>query len=120
MTTPKPRSAFLPVMLIIVGMVVFTGLVLVFVPLVQRQTCVGMGLENWESSLDSLELEEVNSWKQANEWIAPEVLQGCTFCNKSGKVPCFRKWRDMPYVDAGIFWRWVKAVRALHPRGGSE
>ncbi len=32
MTNPKPRSAFLPKLLIVVGVVVCAGVVLVFVP----------------------------------------------------------------------------------------
>ena len=39
--TPKPRSAFLPVMLVVVGLAIVAGVVLVFVPMVECEVCLG-------------------------------------------------------------------------------
>ena len=41
MTTAKPRSSFLPILLLIVGVVICAGAVLLFKPMVECEVCLG-------------------------------------------------------------------------------
>ena len=40
---PKPRSAFMPIMLIVVGLVIAVGVVVRYVPFFKCEACVGLG-----------------------------------------------------------------------------
>ena len=54
MTEKKPRSSFLPIMLLIVGVVVVAGVVVAFVPLIDCEGCLGVGsatAAEWEGVL---------------------------------------------------------------------
>ena len=71
MTDPKPRSAFLPIMLLVAGVVVCAVvLVVVFVPLAECP---------------------VLEWHEYTQNGEPRVMP-CSLCFDSGKVPFLSLW----------------------------
>ena len=75
MPNPKPRSYFLPIMLIVVGFVICAGLVLVFVPTVQCNVCAGIGtyredLPNFSSGLG----------------LSSQIERTCIWCSGRGSI----------------------------------
>ena len=80
MADPKPRSSFLLIMLIIVGLLVCSGLVLVFVPIVECRDCGGSG----SMGVDLME--------------SPPVSEGCGRCANSGRLPVLDLFPNFPGV----------------------
>ena len=101
MTTPKPRSAFIPIMLLIVGVVICAGVVLAFVPLVECDICLGMG-------------SFTESPPDFNGWYA----WTCDWCSERGVLTLFRKLTGNPDTDTlemKAFFRRIKTDMGDRP-----
>ena len=86
MTDPKKRSLFLPIMLIVVGLMVVAGVVFVFVPMVKCGYCNGLGYLTEEENAgilggSSWELDDVDKWE-------------CEYCLASGMVNLRQNWES--------------------------
>ena len=90
--TPKPRSAFLPILLLMVGLAICAGVGLAFVPLVECEACLGMGVVDHEELIKVVE----------NRWGSAYALSGfnnrpqselfpCEWCAMSGRTTALRK-----------------------------
>ena len=76
MTDPKPRSSFLPILLLIVGLVVCAGVgVAVFVPMVECEECSGIGKV---TAKDAVLLESVTGAQPSGS--------PCTWCKGPGRT----------------------------------
>ena len=69
--TPKPRSAFLPVLLIVVGLVIVAGVVVAFVPLVECDVCVGLGNVTHGGVLSPPDQAPVYPWHNVRSGVQP-------------------------------------------------
>ena len=88
MTEKKSRSAFVPILLLVVGVVVCAGVALPFAPIVECVDCQGLGF------LFFKELD-VESEKNAEELAdlrtgSPDLI--CVNCSASGKISAIRRW----------------------------
>ena len=109
----KPgRSAFLPLLFIIVGLVVCAGVVLVFVPMVECNVCLGGGTCTVkEYLLDYAEREgfvydEIKE-PDVNEEMA---LWYCRWCSGKSKIPLFQRWgMEIPVSDRS--WEIEQIIR---------
>ena len=116
MTDPKPRSAFLPIMLLIVALVICAGVVVAFVPLVECDPCYGLG----SVSLDDLQAYE-DSTGSGGEGV-PRYREGwsCRFCSGSGRVTLRAVWlneipeREPAVAEEAEFYKRRKA-RSSYP-----
>ena len=94
----KPRSAFLPILLLVVGFVICAGMT-VFVPLVDCDVCLGVGsLSGYEFTIlnPTTPLDDArNLWSIICEW-----------CDETGKTTLWTKLYKTPpkYIDLrGVF-----------------
>ena len=85
---PKPRSSFVPVMLIVVGLVVCAGVVVVaFVPLVECGGCMGIG------SLSKGDFEHM--FPNPGPFYTEDSWE-CEWCEAEGRTTLWRKVADEP------------------------
>ena len=95
MPTPKPRSAFLPIMLIIVGLVVCAGVV-ASVPLVECGVCLGVGGFTRGEFVTLIYQDrdvpiEVMGIHLTQARI-DEKISVCDWFAEKGRISLFRKW----------------------------
>ena len=95
MTTPKPRSAFLPVMLIVVGLVIVAGVVVFYVPVMECEACFGAGIISEEEEIEALVL--MRNERSYIESLVTEPWQ-CMWCMETGKTTVLRKYTEDPPV----------------------
>ena len=104
-----PRSAFLPILLLIVGVVVCVGLVLAFVPLMECESCAGVV---------TLSLEEWNSLNPTMLVIGKYgPAYACDWCERTGTTSLLRKVFQEPpedndlrrYFEVNVLRTFVKA-----------
>ena len=96
MIEKKSRSAFVPILVLIV---VVLGLVLYLVPLVDCDVCWGLGVLNAEEVLrfmnPEITAEELNLRKD----LKSPALE-CLWCGKTGRITLARSWSINPFVGA--------------------
>ena len=90
MTDPKPRSSFLPILLIVVCLVIVAGVVLAFVPLVECEGCIGIGAITTRDQTE--EVAEDGSDISASR----EVFWTCEVCSGKGSVTMLRSLKKFP------------------------
>ena len=95
MAESKPRSAFLPILLLLVVLVVIFVGVVMFVPLVECEGCTGIGA----LSIHELALVAGSKFNSYNE-SAPLA---CSWCSGSGKWTLFS--REFEEVRPGLCLR---------------
>ena len=99
MTNPKPRSSFLPIMLLIVGLVVCAAVVVAFVPMVECENCLGLGHITQEELQGQTNKHVLGEWKW--EW-----------CEEAGRTTFWRKlFEDPPEADPLDFTKPAHVVR---------
>ena len=87
MIEPKPHSSFLPIMLLMVGLVVVAGVVLAIVPLVECEACAGVATLTYE---DCQILEQM--WDLPGPYA--DVLyfvRRCDWCQGQGETTLWLK-----------------------------
>ena len=86
MTTPKPRSSFLPLLLIIVGLVICVGVVVAFVPLV---ACPHSGRNPYH--------------EYAKKGLVVSDAAWCNVCSDNGKLTLLNLWvweESFPIIES--------------------
>ena len=108
MTDPKPRSSFLPIMLLVVGLVIVAGVVLVFVPLVECEACAGVGTlttDEWNALESSIKLNRDSG----------ELAYSCEWCTGTDRTTLWREMGDArQHNDHNDSLRQTFGVDALH------
>ena len=105
MTNPKPLSSYLPILLIIVGLVVCLAVVVgAFVPLVECRRCGGLGVVvlKYDSQLPipSRELKLLGNVRVSNDFH--EVF--CGNCNHDRMTTLLKYWTYDPSTYVTLEW----------------
>ena len=114
MTAPKPRSAFLPIMLLVLGLV-FLGVLLVRVPLVDCVVCQGLG------TVTKADIKIVNNRRDRLTADDNEVFLNCWYCLQTGRITLVKRVLEKPsaHNDLNIFekefYRQIKRNRQSIP-----
>ena len=89
---PKPRSAFLPIMLLVVGLLLVAGVVLVaFVPLKECEWCSGIGIVTLSER--SRVSEELYPYAVPNTGRTEDDLAWrCAHCQSVGRMTFYEAW----------------------------
>ena len=90
MPDPKERSAFLPIMLLVVGLVVIAGVVLAFVLTVDCEACEGLGTLDYDA------------WG-GRRWSEPQIVWACYWCQGKGSITLYRMLIENPDDELGPF-----------------
>ena len=99
MTNPKPRSYFLPIMLLVVGLVICVGVVLVFMPVVECHNCFGLGTLTAEDLAAYL----VPKFQVDGNRITISQGYTCEVCLGKGKLPLYQKWvSEQPFRSSSL------------------
>ncbi len=85
MSDSNPRSAFMPIMIIGVVLMIVLGLVAVFVPIMQCSSCGGGGF-------DQAEMERLNPDHP------PGSVWSCGLCDNRGSITILKRMLPMRYV----------------------
>jgi len=109
---PKPRSAFMPILLIVVGLVICAGVVVAFVPLVDCEGCVGVG------TATAAEWHAVVGWDEEDEpYSGPDIFL-CGACFNTGSATLHVKLSREPDGHVGEYvevWEEIKQNRQSTP-----
>ena len=106
--TPKTRSAFLPIMLVVMGLVIVAGAVVAFVPLVECNGCFGAGYISWS------EFEQL--FPNIGIQIVLEPAWSCVWCVSTGQITVWRKVTENPPDDDRHLSQKYSGVRNLENR----
>ena len=105
MTEKKPRSAFLPILLILVGVVVCAGVVLAFVPISKCDVCLGVG---------KILNHEVDLFSRSNsDESRDSVVFRCNRCSSVGRIGLYLKWFEWRPLEDGIYYSWEDEERLV-------
>jgi len=88
MAEQRERSAFLPLMLLVGGILACFGLVLYLVPLAECDVCSGLGNVTW-GELNSLSPSEITVSSRGN-MNDDDLIWGCDRCEREGKITVFQ------------------------------
>ena len=91
MTDPKMRSSFLPVLLIVAGLLVCGIMVLALVPLVECIGCSGLG---YLTEQDRAALDDDNPRESVSDSHSKgdSLSWECEYCTASGKITAIQRW----------------------------
>ena len=127
MTDPKHRSAFLPIMLLVVGLVICLGIVLMFVPLVECGFCMGLGnftyLEDLESKTGPGEGNGIIQRMDRVNALLEDTSYTCERCLGRTKTSLYQNWRKHPmkqkiWIDPDLTrskWEKIRSLRQSTP-----
>ena len=106
MAESKPRSAFLPILLLIVGVVVCAGVVLAFVPMVECECCEGLGTLSQEECFFLIDSTETGFFLSHGAFdLAFAAGVPCKWCGGGGNTSALRTLMEEPPddIDLGRF-----------------
>ena len=92
MTEKKSRSAFLPIMLLVVGSVVCAGVVLAFVPMATCTICYGLGVLTQGEIWDEMSQESRERQTGDMETAREKMFIGCVHCVQKEKTTFLNNW----------------------------
>ena len=99
MPDPKPRSSYLPMLLIIVGLVVCAGVVLAIVPVMECKACNGLGYVTMGELRDYGDPKTAAAVEDSfDEDDMDRILAGqCSYCADSGHLSFY----ENSFIDEG-------------------
>lgn len=92
---PKTRSSFLPIMLLVVGLVVCAGLVAWFAPLVECEACLGLRSFNFQEWKAILAPTGGCRFVPGGQWK-------CEWCEEAGRTTLWRRLIEKPPEDIDL------------------
>ena len=109
MPEQERRFSFLPIMLLIVGLVVVAGVVLVFVPVVECEACVGIG----KAAGVEWGRVEFKTDVQPKGGFWPWT---CSYCSGRGVITLLRNHTEKPSSSKNRWiWEGIRKNRASTP-----
>ena len=89
---PKPRSAFMPILLLVVGLVIVAGVVLVYVPIFTCDQCAGLRMMTYaeiiEARVPSISDYYFDQFRYSSA-TRDDIAWACGWCHKTGKLKLY-------------------------------